>query len=168
MQFGRGDGVRAALAGHGLPSASADGYFEAFDLQTTFMRTAQSYSIVDHRLLRGGYLARLSHESMALYLFLVVVGDREGRSFYGDATICGILRLSARVLDGVRQELVFSGLIRYRRPYWWVLSLSSTHTPQIATKKAPLADRAGGCLNPIRGVVPEAFKALLRSLEDNP
>jgi len=56
------------------------------------MRQAKSYSIIDHYLLHGGYLHRLSHEAMVLYLFLALVGDKSGRSFYADATItltCG-------------------------------------------------------------------------------
>ena len=46
------------------------------------MRWAKSYSIVDHGLLHGGYFHRLSHEAPSLYLFLVVVGDRDGKSYY--------------------------------------------------------------------------------------
>ncbi|OGP96081.1 MAG: hypothetical protein A2157_19010 [Deltaproteobacteria bacterium RBG_16_47_11] len=37
------------------------------------MRWARSYSIIDHQILHGRYLHRLSHESISLYLFLVVV-----------------------------------------------------------------------------------------------
>ncbi len=84
------------------------------------MRWARSYSIIDHQLLHGGWLHRLSHESMVLYLFLVVVGDREGKSFYGDARIMDILRLDWERFDAARSELIREGLIDYRRPYWWV------------------------------------------------
>jgi len=34
------------------------------------MRWARSHSIIDHDLLQGGYLHRLRHESIILYLFL--------------------------------------------------------------------------------------------------
>ena len=87
------------------------------------MRWAKSYSIVDHAILHGGYLHRLSHESMVLYLFLVVVGDRDGRSFYADITIMDIVRLSERGLNSARQQLIKEGLIDYQRPYWWVRNI---------------------------------------------
>jgi len=87
------------------------------------MRWAQSYSIIDHQILHGRYLHRLSHEAMALYLFLVVVGDRQGRSFYSDRSITEILRLSPPKLDQAREELIQEGLISYRRPYWEVKNL---------------------------------------------
>jgi hypothetical protein len=88
------------------------------------MRWARSFSIVDHMLLHGGYLGRLSHAAMGLYLFLVVVGDREGRSFYSEVRVMEILRLAEETFTAARLELVEEGLIDYRRPYWWVRTLS--------------------------------------------
>ncbi len=70
------------------------------------MRRAKSYSIIDHQLLHGGYLNRLGRESMVLYLFLALVGDRSGRSFYADVTITGILRLERQALHQARLELI--------------------------------------------------------------
>jgi hypothetical protein len=84
------------------------------------MRWAESYSIIDHQILHGGYLSRLSHEAMILYLFLVVVGDRQGRSYYSDRSVTEILRLSSPELDSARDELTAEGLISYRKPYWQV------------------------------------------------
>jgi hypothetical protein len=87
------------------------------------MRWARSYSIIDHQILHGGYLHRLSHDSMILYLFLVVVGDPQGRSFYSDRSITEILRLSGPKLHHAREELISEGLISYRRPYWEVKNI---------------------------------------------
>ncbi len=87
------------------------------------MRWAKSYSIVDHQLLHGGFFQRLAHQALALYLFLVVVGDAHGRSYYADLTIQSILRLSDRDLCLARGALIEVGLIDYRRPYWWVKNL---------------------------------------------
>jgi hypothetical protein len=84
------------------------------------MRWAESYSIIDHQILHGGYLYRLSHEAMALYLFLVTVGDHDGRSFYADINIMAILRFDDRQLDAARRELLRECLIDYRKPYWRV------------------------------------------------
>ncbi len=88
------------------------------------MRWARSYSIIDHQILHGGYLRRLSHESMILYLFLVVVGDRQGRSFHADRSVTEILRLSGQELDHARRELISEGLISYRKPYWQVENIA--------------------------------------------
>lgn len=88
------------------------------------MRWAKSYSIIDHELLHQGYLHRLSHEAMALYLFLVVVSDREGKSFYNETTIIMILRFSKEIFVQVLKELIDANLIEYRRPYFWVKNIS--------------------------------------------
>jgi len=88
------------------------------------MRWARSYSIIDHEILHGGYLSRLSHEAMVLYLFLVVVGDRQGRSFYSDGSIREILRLSSPLLEHAGRELVSEDLIYYRQPYWEVRNIA--------------------------------------------
>ncbi len=93
------------------------------------MRWAKSYSILDHQLLHGGYLHRLDHESMSLYLFLAVVGDREGKSYYSETTINDILRLTSEALEKARDQLVEEGLIEYRRPNWWVKNLSGRAIP---------------------------------------
>lgn len=60
---------------------------------------------------------------MILYLFLVVVGDRQGRSFYSDRSITQILRLSGPQLHRAREELISEGLVSYKRPYWEVKSI---------------------------------------------
>ena len=45
-------------------------------------RIEKSFAWIDHRLLRNGYLQVMSHQDQALYLFLVLAGDRHGVSFY--------------------------------------------------------------------------------------
>jgi hypothetical protein len=88
------------------------------------MRWAESYSIIDHQILHGGYLKRLSHESMVLYLFLVVVSDRQGRSFYSDRSVTEILRLTGQNLNQARNELISESLISYRKPYWQIKNIT--------------------------------------------
>jgi hypothetical protein len=111
------------------------------------MRSARSYSIVDHELYHGGYLHRLSHEAMALYLFLVVVGDRDGRSFYGETALREILRLETAAFAAARSALESERLIDFRKPYWWVRSLSRPSAAgerrSVATSPSPgpAADR---------------------------
>lgn len=167
MQFGRGDSVRTAFANHGLPSASRDGHLWPLGIAACPMRQAKSYSIVDHALLHGGYLARISHLALVLYLFLVVVGDKDGRSYYSDQSICDILRLSPSELATARSELIGAGLIAYRAPNWWVKSLSSPAGALPPPAPGHVAfPRPSREPSPICGAVPEALKAIIRSLEE--
>lgn len=128
------------------------------------MRCAKSYSIVDHWLLHGGYFQKLSHQALSLYLFLIVVGDRNGRSFYADPTIEGILRLCP--LDHARSELIRFGLIDYRQPYWWVKTLlPGEKTHERSHAKDSLSQRRPGAFvssDPIsiRDLAQEGLKAL--------
>ncbi|MEA3437753.1 MAG: hypothetical protein U9R43_14885 [Thermodesulfobacteriota bacterium] len=88
-------------------------------------RQAKSYSIVDHQLLHGGYLGRLTHEALALYLFLVVVSDWEGKSFYSTFSIGKILRMDFFEICQAKEELCATRLIDYKKPYWRVMTLTS-------------------------------------------
>jgi hypothetical protein len=90
-------------------------------------RWAKSYSIIDHALLHGGYLRRLGHRALALYLFYAVVGDAEGRNFYSAKTITDILRLSFEELAAAKRELSDSGLIESCGRDVWVKNLSYQH-----------------------------------------
>lgn len=137
------------------------------------MRRAKSYSIVDHELLHGGYLARLSHQALSLYLFLCVVGDRDSRSYYGDISICRILRFSGQELTNARNDLIDENLICYRRPYYQVKDLPQAKARKRIMEKMParkainqatsVAPNAG--LQPIRDIVPNGLKELLNTLE---
>jgi len=137
------------------------------------MRSARSYSIVDHELYHGGYLHRLSHEAMALYLFLVVVGDRDGRSFYGEATLGQILRLDPAALVAARSALCAEGLIDFRRPYWWVRSLSrpsaAAERRSVAQSPPPGSAAGRGAQEPAAAEEPadrEAARRRLRAIRD--
>ena len=87
-------------------------------------RWAKSYTIVDHELLHGGYLQRLSHQALALYLFYAVVGDSSGKSFYAADTVTKILRLDSREFFSAKRELVASGLIECDQRNTWLKNLS--------------------------------------------
>lgn len=132
------------------------------------MRSAASYGIVDRRLLFDRHLHRMSLEGMALYLFLVLAADREGRSYYGDRSIGEILRLSLPDLAAARADLIRAGLIRYQRPNWWVKGFSSRAQPPPSEHRPCAAPRHSHEPLPIRGVVPGALRDLIRTLEGKP
>jgi hypothetical protein len=92
-------------------------------------RVPKQFSWVDHRLVRDKRLCGVSHSSLALYLFLVTVGDEEGLSYYSDAAVLRYLSMQQRQLAAVRQELCERGLIAYSHPLYQVLGLSCGGTP---------------------------------------
>jgi len=72
------------------------------------------FSWVDHRLVRNNYLVRCSCDALALYLFLLTVGDYEGLSYYKDESILKYLKLSEKSsIAGCRRELIDAELISY-------------------------------------------------------
>lgn len=68
-----------------------------------------------------------------MYLFLVIVGDRSGMSYYSDRAVSERVNLSN--VATAREELINADLIAYTRPLYQVLSLpkSFTISPVIKT-----------------------------------
>ena len=86
-------------------------------------RTPESFSWVDHRLVRGGYLRRAEAKAWALYLVLVTVGDEHGLSYYGERSLSRLLSLEEEEIAALRRQLVVAGMIVYEAPLYQVLSL---------------------------------------------
>lgn len=87
-------------------------------------RIPKHFSWVDHRLVRENYLKQCSTDALALYLFLLTVGDHEGLSYYGDSSIEKFINLnSGKSLGSCRAELIKSGLIAYLNGLYQVLDL---------------------------------------------
>lgn len=80
------------------------------------------WSWVDRRFLRD-YAEHLSREAMLLYFFLAAAGDRQGLSFYSDASTALVLRLRPEGVTRARAELVEYDLIACEPPLTQVLSL---------------------------------------------
>ena len=94
---------------------------------------ATGWSWVDRRFLRehGDYLSR---EAVLLYLFLAVVADKHGLSFYSDHALTCRLRLTQTALEQARQELLQRDLIALQLPLVQVLALP---TPSIQRRPEP-------------------------------
>ncbi len=80
------------------------------------------WSWIDRRFVRD-YAPRLSREGILLYFFLAAVSDKDGLSFYREATIAVRLRISETAVVAARDELVAMDLAAYRAPLVQVLSL---------------------------------------------
>ena len=88
-----------------------------------------SFNWVDHRLMRDHYLDRCDCTSLALYLFLVIVSDVQGLSFYSEASVCRRLKIDPLQLSAARAQLEKTGLIAFRKPLYQVLSLDPMAQP---------------------------------------
>jgi len=86
-------------------------------------RVPEQFSWIDHRLIRNHYVEKVSHRALALYLFLVNVGDQQGLSFYSDRSLCSYLSMDLPSLAQARSELIRAQLVAYQKPLCQVLSL---------------------------------------------
>ena len=58
-------------------------------------RITGSFAFIEHRFLRDGFWESLSRHELLLYLFLVLVADRNGVSYYSYDKIYSFLNVSA-------------------------------------------------------------------------
>ena len=91
----------------------------------------KQFSWIDQRLVRDGYIKRCDVTSLALYLFLLTVGDSAGLSYYSDRAIGELLSIDCRTLFVARSRLEACGLIAYKKPLYQVLSLEAALPPSL-------------------------------------
>lgn len=82
-----------------------------------------SFAFIEHRFLRGGYFACLDRNEVLLYLFLVLVSDRNGLSYYSYDRICTIVRICTDEYIAARNGLIQKDLIAFDGRVFQVLSL---------------------------------------------
>lgn len=98
-----------------------------------------SFAFIEHRFLRDGFLQSLTHYELLLYLFLVLVADRRGLSYYSYDKICTLLRISLDEYLCARDALIQKDLIAFDGYLYQVLSLPQNplmeRAPPLKTKK---------------------------------
>ncbi len=94
-----------------------------------------SFAFIEHRFLRDGFWSSLDHHELVLYLFLVMVGDRNGISFYCYDRICTLLRISVDDYILARNALIAKDLIAFDGRVFQVLSLPEK---VVETSRQPL------------------------------
>jgi len=112
-----------------------------------------SFAFIPHRFLTDGFMKRLGPGELLLYLFLVLVSDAYGLSYYGGPAICRLLKLQPPELNHLRQILINEDLIVYESPLYQVLELPLKPLPgksHIDTLPCPAT----------------SFSQLIRRLED--
>ena len=71
----------------------------------------RQFSWIDQRLVRDRHIQGRSPDALAFYLFLCMVADAQGASYYADASAAKLLSFGSAQLRAARAELVAAGLI---------------------------------------------------------
>ena len=83
---------------------------------------AEGFSWIDRRFLRD-YAERLTGDAVVLYFFLAAVSDKQGLSFYSDASLAARLRMREEAIVAAREELLVHDLVAHQPPLTQLLSL---------------------------------------------
>ena len=96
-----------------------------------------SFAFIEHRFLRDGFWSSLTQYECLLYVFLVLVADRNGLSYYGYDKICTLLRFTLDDYLVARNGLIEKDLIAFDGHLFQVLSLPPTpvREPPIALQR---------------------------------
>jgi len=81
------------------------------------------FSFIPHRFLADGFLSSLSQKEILLYIFLILVSDRHGLSFYSYDSICSLLQITADEYIDARNVLIKKDLIAFDGTIFQVLDL---------------------------------------------
>lgn len=83
-----------------------------------------SFGWIEHRFVREGFLEGLRHPEALLYVFLAIVADERGISFYSQDRIRQLLGVPyEHTLGSAINELVDRDLLAYRSGIYQVLDL---------------------------------------------
>ena len=91
------------------------------------------FSFIPHRFFTDGFLASLSQKELLLYLFLILVSDRYGLSYYAYDSICSLLQLTLDQYIEARNGLMDKDLIAFDGTVFQVLDLPAK--PKIGSAK---------------------------------
>jgi hypothetical protein len=86
-------------------------------------RIEGGFSFIPHRFITDGFLTFLTQKELLLYLFLVLVSDRYGLSFYSYDSICSLLQLSLDQYIEARNGLLEKDMISFDGTIFQVLDL---------------------------------------------
>lgn len=114
------------------------------------------FSFIPHRFLTDGFLASLSQKEILFYLFLVVVSDRNGLSFYSYDAICSLLEFSVDDYTEARDGLIAKDLIAFDGTLFQVLALPPKPLHGVPAKHDREWNRAGYRRH-VRGLIQQSL-----------
>ena len=82
-----------------------------------------SFAFIEHRFLRDGFFESLTPNELLLYLFLTLVANKDGISWYPYDKICGILKWILDEYLDARNGLICKNLIAFDGHVFQVLNL---------------------------------------------
>lgn len=86
-----------------------------------------SFGWIEHRFIREGFLEGLRHPEALLYVFLAIVADERGISFYSQERIRQLLGIPhPHTLQGAINELVERDLLAYHSGIYQILDLPAS------------------------------------------
>ena len=92
------------------------------------------FSFIPHRFVTDGFLSSLAPTQLLLYLFLVLVSDRYGLSYYAYDSICSLLQLTLDDYIQARDGLLKKDLIAFDGTLFQVLELPAKPQPPSSSK----------------------------------
>jgi hypothetical protein len=81
------------------------------------------FSFIPHRFVTHGFFTSLNQHELLLYFLLVLVGDRQGLSYYSQDRLCTMLRMTLDDFITARDGLIGKSLIAFDGFLFQVLSL---------------------------------------------
>lgn len=108
------------------------------------------FSFIPHRFISDGLLAALQQKELLLYLFLVIVSDRHGLSFYSYDAICTLLQMDLDQYITARDSLIDKDLIAFDGTLFQVLDL-----PQNRPRQQKRKDRS-----PVEQLIQQTIKVI--------
>lgn len=81
------------------------------------------FSFIPHSFLTRRFFTSLNQHELLLYFLLVLVGDRQGLSYYSQDKLCTMLRMSLDEFLVARNSLIEKSLIAFDGFMFQVLSL---------------------------------------------
>lgn len=86
-------------------------------------RIKGGFSFTPHRFVADGFLVSLEQKEILLYLFLILVSDRNGLSYYSYDSICSLLQISLDEYIQARNGLTRKDMIAFDGTVFQVLAL---------------------------------------------
>lgn len=126
-----------------------------------------SFAWISHRFISQGFWASLTHHELLVYMFLVIVGDRQGISYYSFDKICSLAAITPDEYIIARDALIDKDLISFDGHLFQVLSLpervmSSPKPPLVTKEEMKLHDPAT-----IHQMIKKSFARCRQKREDN-
>lgn len=82
-----------------------------------------SFSFIPHNFVTDGFFTALTQNELLLYFLLVIVGDRNGLSYYSQDRLAVMLKMSLDDFIYARNDLIDKSLIAFDGFQFQVLSL---------------------------------------------